>query len=654
MYTNVLLFLIGAVGIVLIARLYAVLWPPAFPPQPLLGRCLFLATVIIISAALAWLAFGCLQQAYSFDSMTFARWIVLGDGVGLLLGILAGTVLAASINAIERWGPNPDSKWATAAALAAGPGLAVVALFILGVPGIRQSIGLTSIKAGGVEVELAPPSVTAPPNINSLYLPQADTSGLKGYTPWFNVLWPMVGGLDYEPLKGFFKQGYFNREFNYLHLIDAIDLPLTTQEPGKLDDDSKVAIYNQQEFLHWLRPVVGCGGYYHKFFPAISDVRRQIGAWNDSLTALEIDLEKGSENPGDTDVKGDLYRRRAELPKDANGIVNTFKNAIPAVLLKAKSDETQPSPSDCRLPAAAFDPQRIQIREVQPPYLAMFLAESYAALGDKAAGLKVLNGWLTYYENLIAKNPKAPTWLLDRAYLEYGIVQEADEPVPTTYPEWFYLNKMVGRFKDWKSLAKGYHWQVDLENNGATCGSAQAHRDEEEAGAKAAVMASQPNSPWYDELGAEARLNTLYSNTVQRLLLAAIATKSGINGEFVDDHEESLASQLLKSAERCLAGENNDAREFRIAWNRAAGGMLLGRRAADGVSGGLVTKSKAQEMRKTALRALLEAHAAFLHNERKDEKEAPDGPIRVEQSDWEIPRRLIERQIIDLEASLTN
>jgi hypothetical protein len=32
--------------------------------------------------------------------------------------------------------------------------------------------------------------------------------------------------------------------------------------------------------------------------------------------------------------------------------------------------------------------------DIEPPYLAMFIANSYAALGQKAAGLEVLNDWI--------------------------------------------------------------------------------------------------------------------------------------------------------------------------------------------------------------------------------------------------------------------
>jgi hypothetical protein len=650
MTEGALLFFVGVAGVVVIARIYAALWP-VLHPSPAVAGALFIVALLTVTGPLAWLALGALEHHYHFGTWTFANWVVLGDGIALLIGIVAGVILLASINAVDGWTAEGSGFW-TAVGLAAGPGLAVLALFVLAVPGIRQSLGLTSIKAGEVEIDLTPPTSAAPPNLNYLFLPQADSSGLKGYTPWFSLLWPMVANLDCKAGEGFFKQGYFNREFNYLHLVDAIDLPLTEKMVPKIfDDDTKAAIVYQHEFLHWLKPVVGCAGFYHKFSPPIFDVQRHIGAWNDLLAALEVDLEQGLEHPDD--VKDDLERLTAELPKHGYEIVQKFKNAIPAVLLKAKPEQG-PSSLDCTQPYAPLDSRWVQVRYIQPPYLAMFLAESYGALGEKDAGLKVLTGWLKYYEGRMAADPKVPKWLLDRAYFEYGLVQEANEPVPTTYPEHFYLEKMEIRFKDWESKAKGYHWQVDLENNGATCGSAQAHRDDEGVGANAAAAESLSNFPQYDELGAEARLHSLYANIAQRLLFSVIATKSGVNGEFVDEHEEDLARHLLASAERCLAGENNDAREFRIAWNQAAGGMLLARRAADGVSGGLVTKSQALEMRKTALRALLKAHQTFLHNEQKDEREPPDGPLHVAPSDWEAPRRLVERQVIDLETSLTN
>ena len=130
-------------------------------------------------------------------------------------------------------------------------------------------------------------------------------------------------------------------------------------------------------------------------------------------------------------------------------------------------EETVPSPSeaDCNPPQpfkspVAWVPAGEVNLTLQPPYLAMFIADSYAALGEKDSGLRVLNNWIKYYEKYVTDPPTAPTWLFDRAWLEYGIVQELDEPFPTTTPEAFYLKKMVTRFGDWKVATGKLIWRT--------------------------------------------------------------------------------------------------------------------------------------------------------------------------------------------------
>ena len=158
--------------------------------------------------------------------------------------------------------------------------------------------------------------------------------------------------------------------------------------------------------------------------------------------------------------------------------------------------------------------------------------------------------------------------------------------------------------------------------------------------------------PKFDDLGTMVRLHALYANVIQRFLLATVATKSGVEGELITDEHEHLARRLLASAERCLIGENSDARDFRITLNRVAAGILLARRANDGARGGLVSKSAATQMRKVALKALLDAMPWLWKQEHDDE--TPDGPLRVSGSSWEVQRRTAEHEIVDLETALTN
>jgi hypothetical protein len=99
--------------------------------------------------------------------------------------------------------------------------------FVFGVPGIRQGLGLTGIKAGGIEITLAPAPVTNP-NLSghnvagfTQNLPEANGNlASKDFSPWFQNIWPMFLDMPDFVAKEFRDRGYFQREAAYFNYID--------------------------------------------------------------------------------------------------------------------------------------------------------------------------------------------------------------------------------------------------------------------------------------------------------------------------------------------------------------------------------------------------------------------------------------------------
>jgi hypothetical protein len=215
------------------------------------------------------------------------------------------------------------------------------------------------------------------------------------------------------------------------------------------------------------------------------------------------------------------------------------------------------------------------------------------------------------------------------------VVQEADEPNPTTNPERYYLEKTQRLLES--------DWVVDLENDGYKCGTNEFTVAQQEFD----VLNKDSK-----KLGMKARLHLIYANVLQRLLAATVATKSGVEDEFISVENEHWARQLLVSAGRCLVGEDDKTRVYRQTLNRIAAGALLAQWAVDGPRGGLLRISEVAQVRMDALRALVDAMPKIKDQER--ETSPPDGPIRIPATQWETHRRIVEQEIVDLEAALTN
>jgi len=671
-----LLFFSGVFGVVVLLRLFAGIRP--VDRHPIIAVVLIVAGTLVITLILALLALATLQKSFNYGPWGFTYWIALGRGNTLLIGALAGLVTARLLEIAMRWTPGTSARDFLPILLVGG--VALFLLYLVAVPGVFESLGLTGIKAGGFELTLSASSrVGATPNVPS-FTPVGTTSGLGAvsskYSPWFQNLWPMLQPLSDPTEKEFGDRGYFQREAGYLQVTDGVmDLPLTRAEAGAHPPEGvALAIWQQAEFLRSLRPLVGCAGYYHLFFPDVRTSSDIVRGFLEQLVAVEQELEDSANSldPPDT-WRDDLIDRSGKLSQLGGVAIGHFRQTLGNKLKFPADAPGLPSPQDCQegqdkdgnLLVSVAAPVNRSMRldlcalVIQPPYLAMFIANSYSALGEKDAGVDVLYKWIKYYESQMTSwtlkqsrrcqkqkqaqaledtqaqsqtstaSSSLPNWLMHRAVLEYGIVQEADEPIPITTAAVYYLGRTEAMV--------GAKWPVNLDADGYLCGNS-GYQERLHNGLPAVNEAVQ------------ARLSALYSNILQRLLYAAIETGEGLKDLSMMARYDYWARQLIRAAERCLVPEEQRAREFRQVLNRVSGGIMLARLAEYGPRLGFYSDDEAKEARLEALRALQAARPILKQNEEREA--APDGLLRKVATDWEVHRRVAEHEILDLQAKL--
>ncbi|GEM_PF-4214799 len=653
-----LLFIAGTVGTVVLSLLFVRLWHD-HPPRRL-GIGAAVAATAAFAALAAWLALATLDRWYRVGTWQATYWILLGRGSALLFGCLAGIILGTALGTVRRWTPQVGAIGTFA--LMAGTGVAVLVLYLLGVPGVFQSLGLTGIKAGGVEITLATPragpggSVAGFHPVAGEFAPVGGPSGgarlSDKHTPWYENLWPMFRELPDPPALRFLDRGYFQREAAYLEALDpGVALPITaTIAEANPPTGAAKAIWQQEVFLRSLRPLVGCGGYYHQSFPDPASGHAIVWPVFETLVALEGELEDASLHPASLpDRQADLDRHLDEVSRAAGIAIKHLRAALPRSKqqMPAGQDAGLPSWGDCNTAMFQDDDvnPRLQIAKSalaesaapHPPYLAMFLANVYAALGAKDAGLEILNNWIEYYTRYRDADPAAPRWLLHRAVWEYGVVQEADEAMPSTAAEVYYLDKT-------RTLIEA-DWGLDLDIDGYDCAGPDY---------RAAADRFVPGTPQSDRAAVRARLDLLYQMLLQRLLYAIVETRTGFGDRAKAPQYERWARQLIASAGRCLVPESDDWRVFRQSLNRVFGGVMLARLAAIGPRLGLYGDAAAAEVRMEALRALRQA-LPVLQGKEDAEMAAggPGGSLRLRSSGWGVYRRIAQQEILDLQAELT-
>ena len=680
MADTTLLFFLGLalmVALQIVARHYQAPQNWVLPAGTELTVALLAAALIVLAAVIAY------PTLFQFSKYGWLllRSVALGCWIAFLAGCAAGFVVAAAVNAINAvstWGAWSESR-TNIIILSAGPGLTILILYMLSMPGVMQKLGLTGIKAGDFEITLSPSQIANIPTDVPAFTPaQASLGKLADkYTPWFQNIWPMFQNLKDHPSEAdFIDLAYFQRqalyvkyepkEFSPREQVKHPKVPLT-EDQARQDLPSGVAqaIWYQEQFLRSLRPVIGCGGFYHRYFPDAPTIRPLISPLLETLLRVEIEVEetaaKGLSAIANPQVNQDLVT----LQRQATALLIHFHDEIPPSLQIDNSDEEKkdlPSWSDCEPKNSkkltswlnfASDkrptltpPQQLQIDRslfdigltVEPPYLAIVIANMYGALGEKEAGLSVLNSWIKWYQGLKHDEPDSTRWIYDEAVWQYGLVQEADETLPTTTSERKYLQRMQVIFET--------DWRIDLGSSGYKCEDTQTKTDlevQEQSDVKA-----DPEKKFAS--GIETRLVLLYSNLLQRLLYATLQTLPTLDHDYLTPEHEDWARQLISSAQRCFLDEKPRWQDYRQALDGLVGGVTLARWAEDGPRSGLVHPSTVPDVQKDAVKALVDALPKIRENERDDGK--MDG-LRSMPTEWESYRRIVNQTVLDLQAKLT-
>lgn len=498
MADTALMFFLGLAGVVVLSSIAALLHPAQWviPAGATLTVSWLAAVLLVIAAIIA-----CPTLGYSNSyGWALLRSMALGCWVAFLAGCAAGFVVAATvnaINAISTWGAWSESR-TNILILAAGPGLTILLLYMLSMPSVMQTLGLTGIKAGEFEISVAPSqTLNVPTDVPSLAPPQSVLGNLADkYTPWFQNIWPMFQPLKDPANTDFIDLAYFQRQALYIKYDPKksmesarekhLDVPLVAAEAHDLKDVAKT-IWYQEEFIRSLRPVIGCAAFYHLYFPDIYSIKPFLGPMFETLVSIENELETiVADEPRPIGYQW-INERFATLQWQAAEFVTHFHNLIPPIYRDFKINATEPDApkwSDCEVdklkwlsgeiippkPLLELHPLLPETGSITvlPPYLAILIANVYGALGEKDAGLRVLNSWLKWYSGLKDK-PDGTRWLYDEAVWQFGLVQEADETLPTTTEERRYLEHMQAIFEKDRD--------IDLYDSGYKCVDAKAKGD---------------------------------------------------------------------------------------------------------------------------------------------------------------------------------
>lgn len=639
-------FLCGVLLVVVLYYLWQAIWLllPGFWSSFVFA---LLGTAALIALEL-WVLLGLLQSHYSFNSPEFTRWIVLGRGAGFLAGLLGGIIATAVLHEMTYWGALPATNLSI---LLAASGISLLIVFLLAVPGILQQI--TGFKAAGVELTLSPEKTSTPLNLSGIrgVSPASGESGTgHEFSPWFDNYWPMF---DLSEPKGveFSRRAYFKREAAYLGVVDGRTIPGVDPDiiwPTSGPDPLVDAFWQQVRFIRRLRPIISCTAHYRKIFGNTGMLRLLLIPVLEELNGVEYDLEQIAIGSGDPELlRKDLTNRVEGLQTNSRNATRALDTSLSEIGAKTPSDDywTKPSRYDCELatrPTGNFfdapeDGQTLipesdlsdmaKQGRVLPPYFAILTAELYGSLGSKDSGLRVLDRYNETYAQYLKKNPGAPRWFQQRAFLEYGLVQEADEQLPSTPFEWYYLDKLVPFFKRaWEPL-RGKAPFVD-------CGTPR-----------------KPESAT-DEDGAAARLQLLLDDLRQRRIHALLATHTTRGGFPITTDDARDARDLLGDAERCLNNEGDIGRDYRQPLSLAAGGLLLAAWADEGPASGLLSSASAEDARRDALRALLLAFPAVRDEALKSRTQGSG--LRISPNFWIPLAQRTESAILDLEGRIAH
>lgn len=620
-------------------------------------------------------------------------WITSGRTAALIGGVCAGLAFGTSVRVIRRL--RSEASYAVIAALGIGPAGAILVFGFLGMPSLRQSLGINAFEAGGLKVafESRNAGSQAPPANAVGPVGSPDGPRDPRFTEHARAMHAMIGGLKRQsehwdsPVtwrrirvsrpEEFLNLPYFVRESLYMSVVDDMAIGIGSAVPAAKDANPPriVALPDpfrgQVRMLQKLAPAVRCVAYYHQIFPDRFAVKHLTTFALEALLALEAHLETVSSNqisradnragagpkPGNTleDILETLNREfnevariaRARLPRNlvqANQAKQDWIGHPPRAIdytdcaPEGALQVINVAPYDVALarPPGA-DGKRDYTDIILPPYLAMFIARGFASVGDRETGLEVLNTWLRYYQQArnkierVAPGSIVPKWYFDRALLEYGLIAESQAPYPTTRPQRMFLETAQETLEP--------DWKMNLQVD-STVRKASF------------VTAARPAA----FQGAQIRLNALYLDFVGRWLLASTQTRSAEPGEWLTPLHALRAEGLLEAAAHEIPGEPTILREYRQIFGKLSAGLALSRWALDGARQQLLTTEEAERLRRRAYRILREILPQLRQKEVAEiaQRKAEVGNeelYRTTPLELTAHRLLVERELLDLRAS---
>lgn len=709
-------FFVAMACTIVVGKAAQVLLSPFLPPTyPQFagadGRMtIVIATLIAITVVIILAQGMSLSATYLPDSHYF-EWVTSGRVSALLAGFCAGLVVAVTLRALATL--QSDASYTAVAILGIGPAGAILVLGFLGMPGIRQGLGISAFEAGGVKLAFENRGNGQPVQQNSPGPLDYGIARDPRFTRHALALQRMVGGVvKAHPMYQYGDPGkwenlavtkaedfpdlpFFVREALYLNVIDEMEIPIGRQ-PQRPKEPSPIAtppnsrpFFRQVQLLRSLAPAVACISYYHQIFPDRFAVKHLTTNAMEALEALEAHLETASWgrlqhggrwnkfDPPAADIWPTtaaglepsqslvqlLWYRTNRLNEEFTRIARTALGNMPEILAaEDKAGQNWPPwltptirvadcapdgvPPSVHIRSTDVDPGPAQLWDgasdpsdvILPPYLAMFIARGFASLGDHETGLLILNNWIRYYTAVrdlpISKvgGLKPPQWYYDRAIIEYGLILQRYASPMTREERWFLRQALAVLERDWK---------INLLPKGPVRKGTW-------------VDTKKSVGEWsVGERGARIRIYALYADLVGGVLQAGVRTRSAEQDDWLRPEDERMATGLLETATRQIAGEPASTNAFRVTTARMSAGLALSRWAIDGARHGQLSAKEVEDTRRRAYRALREALPSLRHMEEeelpsKQTNEGNEGPFRLPGNEWTAHRLTVERELLDL------
>jgi len=600
-------------------------------------------------------------QLFMRPEVLFFHWIGFGSGRSFLGGLAAGVLSAAAVQALSAISILGVSSLLTGLA-AAGPAVAIAVIYLLSVPGIFRTLGLSDVKAGVFELAFNSTVVPTLPSASTGFYPRPDAFTVGDTTNgWQDSLRDLTRGID-SPRE----MPFFIREAENLRVVAKINVGNSWKPDASSDPQSVpviLAVQRQMKLLRDLHPLTRCEAFIRR---SVVFDPRQLNSENDGIIAAILELDEESRNLANNAAKlaadipqaarsttspalqeavasdrqaleadrKDMVELRRELTTQVVKELEGLYQLIPPYLRRPQQSPGtgDPNPGDCNpefsitptLYPKDYSQTTAENYSWSPPYLAIFAAYAYAATQSFPAALRVLDKW-------IADDPdphrhgRAALWFRDQAELTFTIIQRGAIPSITS-------DSAVRRALELAAKDLSADWHVNLDE------------------ARDCPASSDKGDPDPDSR-VKRRLMTAYASLIAAWLHAVVDTRSPQGDEEITARHRAVAAELINFGKKCLGGEPPHDRDERQAFSLFEGGRTLARWAIDGSRQGLLTSEDADDTRTAARNALWEALYKLRRLE-VEEPPQPDEPLLAGVSIYELYRREAEQEILDLDGQI--